>query len=245
MPSHMNAPALLLSAGRGERMRPLTDDCPKPLLNVRGQPLMRWALQAMARAGVARTLINTAWLGEAIEAELGDGGGDLPALGYSHEGRDFGRALETAGGIARALPALPDVFWVAAGDVLAPQFAFDAQCAAQFAQSQALAHIWLVPNPEHNPSGDFGLDERGRVNSAQGEGDIRLTYSTIGLYRRALFESPWLDIAPGNPKGVAAALAPLLRSAMAQGRVTGAVYTGEWADIGTPERLAAINKDWT
>ena len=241
----MNAPALLLAAGRGERMRPLTDACPKPLLDVRGQPLMRWALQAMHRAQVPRVLINTAWLGDSIEACLGSGGGDVPALTYSHEARSFGKALETAGGIARALQDLPDVFWVAAGDVFAPAFPFDPVCAAQFAHSHALAHIWLVPNPEHNPNGDFGLDEQGRVSDTPLNGTLRLTYSTIGLYKRTLFEPPWLAIPPGNPHGEVAALAPLLRAAMGQGRVTGAVYTGDWTDIGTPQRLATINKDWT
>ena len=245
MPSHMNTPALLLAAGRGQRMRPLTDDCPKPLLKVRSQPLMRWSLQAMRRSGIDTALINTAWLGDMIEAQLGAGGGDIPALIYSHEGRDFGHALETAGGIARALPQLTDVFWVAAGDVWAPDYSFDPQCAEQFARSQALAHIWLVPNPEHNPEGDFCLDEQGRVYETAEAGHIRLTYSTIGLYKRSLFEAPWLDIPAGNPQGTSAALAPLLRQAIAQGLVTGAVYTGEWTDIGTPERLAAINKDNT
>lgn len=238
----MNAPVLLLAAGRGERMRPLTDTCPKPLLAVQGQPLMAHGLRAMRAAQVPRVVVNTAWLGDQIEAQWG--GGDTaqcPPIQYSHEGRDFGHALETAGGIARALPLLDDVFWVAAGDVWAPQFCFDAQCVAQFRQSQALAHIWLVPNPPHHPQGDYTLDERGRVGLARADAHC-LTYSTFGLYRRELFTSPWLEIPAGNPTGVVAPLAAVQRSAMAQGRVTGAVYDGEWLDVGTPERLAALNR---
>ena len=237
----MNVPVLLLAAGRGERMRPLTDACPKPLLPVRGQPLMGHALTRMRSAGVPEVIINTAWLGEQIEAAWGQGDTDsTPPIRYSHEGRDFGQALETAGGIARALPQLPEVFWVTAGDVWAPDFAFDPRCVAQFQQSQALAHLWLVPNPEHHPNGDYALDERGRVSLGQGD-ERRLTDSTIGLYRRTLFTAPWLDIPAGNPAGIASPLAPLQRAAMAQGWVTGAIYNGAWMDVGTPERLAALN----
>lgn len=236
----MNAPAMLLAAGRGQRMRPLTDHCPKPMLPLRGRPLMAWSLRAMRDAQIPEVIINTHWLGEQIHAAWGDGNAETPPLRYSDEGRDFGRALETAGGIARALPGLPDAFWVAAADVWAPQFTFDAQCVAQFRQSRALAHLWLVPNPSHHPDGDYSLDERGRVQ-APGTGP-RLTYSTIGLYRRALFEAPWLDIPPGNPEGVVAALAPLQRAAMAHGLVTGMVYDGEWVDVGTPERLQLLNE---
>jgi MurNAc alpha-1-phosphate uridylyltransferase len=201
---------------------------------------MAWSLRAMRDAQIPEVIINTHWLGEQIHAAWGDGNAETPPLRYSDEGRDFGRALETAGGIARALPGLPDAFWVAAADVWAPQFTFDAQCVAQFRQSRALAHLWLVPNPSHHPDGDYSLDERGRVQ-APGTGP-RLTYSTIGLYRRALFEAPWLDIPPGNPEGVVAALAPLQRAAMAHGLVTGMVYDGEWVDVGTPERLQLLNE---
>lgn len=237
----MNAPVLLLAAGRGERMRPLTDSCPKPLLPVRGQALMGHALTRMRQAQVPQVIINTAWLGEQIESAFGRGETQhLPPIRYSHEGQDFGHALETAGGIARALPLLPEVFWVAAGDVWAPDFAFDPRCVAQFQHSRALAHLWLVPNPDHHPQGDYALDERGRVSLGRGD-ERRLTYSTIGLYRRSLFEAPWLDIPNGNPEGVVAPLAPLQRAAMASGLVTGAVYNGEWMDVGTPERLAHLN----
>lgn len=235
-PLPLPAQALILAAGRGERMRPLTDTCPKPLLVVRGQPLMQYPLDALAHAGFTRVMTNTAWLGEQIEATFGE------RLTYSHEGRDFGGALETAGGIARALPQLAEVFWVVAGDVFAPDFVFPPDALARFRASDALAHLWLVPNPAHNPKGDFGLAADGHAVNGDGPDGIRLTYSTLGLYRRALFQPPWCDIPPGNPGGVKAALAPLLRRAMDAGRVTASVYTGTWADVGTPERLAALNE---
>lgn len=227
---------MLLAAGRGERMRPLTDTCPKPLLKVQGKPLMQWHLDALQRDGAGAVLVNTAWLGEQIEATFG------PALQYSHEGRDFGGALETAGGIARALPHLHDVFWVLAGDVFAPDFVFSADAVRAFEADTALAHIWLVPNPEHNPAGDFGLSADGlALDLPRDTPHPRFTYSTIGLYRKALFLEPWCDISPGNPQGARAALAPLLRKAMAQGRVKASLYTGAWTDVGTPQRLQQLN----
>lgn len=255
---------MLLAAGRGERMRPLTDHCPKPLLEVQGKALALWHLDALARAGVARTVINTAWLGEQFAPRLGAQHslhGGLPvapmALRYSHEGQDFGQALETAGGIVRALPQLcaglgaDPIFWVLAGDVYAPDFVFDAQALARFAASDMLAHIWLVPNPAHNLNGDFGLgpaDSRITPSSALAlnlPADThapRYTYSTIGLYRAALFAPPWCTIAPGNAQGIRAPLAPVLRAAMDQGRVSASLYTGLWTDVGTPERLHALNQ---
>ncbi|MBI2750687.1 MAG: nucleotidyltransferase family protein [Burkholderiales bacterium] len=250
---------MLMAAGRGERMRPLTDTTPKPLLAVQGKPLMQWPLEALARSGCASTVVNTAWLGEQIFAAFGDvfrlqpssnGREQLlnqehtPApmpIRYSHEGRDFGGALETAGGIARALPLLGEVFWVVAGDVFAPDFNFPAQAVSDFLASDHLAHLWLVPNPEHHPKGDFGLEDGRALNLPATDPRPRYTYSTLGLYRRALFEAPWCDIPAGNPQGVKAALAPLLRAAMDQGRVSAALYTGRWADVGTPQRLAQLN----
>ena len=239
------AEALLLAAGRGERMRPLTDTTPKPLLPVRGRPLLVWHLEALARAGVRDVLINTAWLGERIPAALGTSyhaAAGTVALRYSMEGRDFGRALETAGGIARALPQLADIFWLAAGDVFMPDFGFEPAARQRFAASDALAHLWLVPNPEHHPRGDFGLDDAGRaLDLDRDDPRPRWTYATVALLRRALFAPPWCDIAPGNPDGVAAPLAPLLRRAIAAGRVTAEIWHGAWTDVGTPQRWAALN----
>ncbi|MDD0810963.1 nucleotidyltransferase family protein [Curvibacter sp. RS43] len=239
-------PALLLAAGRGERMRPLTDHTPKPLLRVHDQPLLAWHLQALGQAGCARVVINTAWLGEQIQSHFG-AGFDHPqghiALRYSDEAADFGRALETAGGMARALPLLGPVFWLAAGDVFAPDFVFDPAAVARFVASPALAHLWLVPNPAHNPRGDFGLSEAGLALNLPPEAPgPRYTYSTIGLFRAELLGAPWTDLSPGNPRGAVAALAPLLRQAMDQGRVSASLYHGRWTDVGTPERLAELNR---
>ena len=232
---------MLLAAGRGSRMRPLTDHCPKPLLALNGKPLMQWTLEALARDGVRQVVVNTGWLGEQIPAHLGDGSGLGLDIAYSHETRDFGGALETAGGIARALPLLGDIFWLAAGDVYAPDFVFSAKSVARFAAGDALAHLWLVPNPPQHPKGDFHLRQDGFATSpAVDDPAPRLTYSTIGLYRAALFAAPWCDIPAGNPAGVAAPLAPLLRAAMAQGRVTAERHDGRWADVGTPERLEQL-----
>lgn len=258
---------MLLAAGRGERMRPLTDTCPKPLLQVQGKPLMQWPMEALSRGGFTQVAVNTAWLGDQIERNFKSVFVPQPPqdmreqlsnqerasspvhIRYSHEGRDFGAALETAGGIARALPLLGEVFWVLAGDVFAPDFAFTQAAVERFIASNMLAHLWLVPNPEHNPKGDFGLSAPNlqcggvglALNLPQDDPQPRYTYSTIGLYRRALFEAPWCDIAPGNPRGTKAALAPLLRSAMNQARVSAELYTGRWTDVGTPQRLAQLN----
>ena len=250
-----NLPALILAAGRGERMRPLTDTCPKPLLAVQGKPLMQWHLEALARGGVSSVCVNTAWLGEQIPARFGarftpdrtawDSPGPAPALSlhYSMEGQDFGGALETAGGIVRALPQLDDVFWLLAGDVFAPEFSFSAAVRAAFARSPLLAHIWLVPNPEHHPKGDFGVAvlPGGRLLAHNGVDVPRHTYSTIGLYKKAFFAQPWCPIPAGNPHGVAAPLAPMLRAAIDAGQVGASVYPDRWVDVGTPERLAALN----
>ena len=244
-------PALVLAAGRGERMRPLTDTTPKPLLQVQGRPLLQWHLQALANAGVSRVVINTAWLGEQIVAYFSDKNGmeslwdrrEQLSISYSHEGVDFGGALETAGGIARALPQLGPVFWLVAGDVFAPDFVFDSAAVQAFAASGQLAHLWLVPNPAHNPRGDFGLSSQGlALNLPADDPAPRYTYSTIALLRAELFAPPWCDIPPGNPLGVKAPLAPLLRRAMDAGRVSASLYGGRWTDVGTPERLAELNR---
>jgi len=251
----MNCNAIILAAGRGERMRPLTDHCPKPLLQVYGKPLMQWPLEALARAGVQDVMVNTAWLGAQIAQCFGErftpaaaqhaGAAEAdPCHGvvrmhYSDEGRDFGAALETAGGIVRVLPQLADPFWVLAGDVYAPDFTFSSAALESFRSSGKLAQIWLVPNPPHNPDGDFGLTDDGLASN---EGPLRQTYSTIGLYRHALFAPPYSDIAAGNPQGTRAPLAPILRTAIRQGLVSARRYTGRWVDVGTPERLAQLNQ---
>ena len=242
------AQAMLLAAGRGNRMRPLTDTTPKPLLPVHGKPLLEWPMRALATQGFALVLVNTGWLGEQIPAHFGKQhahGDALPAtqLLYSREEQDFGRALETAGGIARALPQLEAVFWLAAGDVFAPDFAFARADYDRFAASPALAHIWLVPNPAHNPAGDFALSEDGTAHVANDSNTQlpRYTYSTIGLFKKALFTTPWCALAAGNPQGEVAPLAPVLRAAMQHGHISASLYTGRWTDVGTPQRLAELN----
>jgi MurNAc alpha-1-phosphate uridylyltransferase len=239
---------MVLAAGRGERMRPLTDTTPKPLLPVQGRALLQWHVDALARGGFRDIVINTAWLGEQIPSHFGPqpcSDARPLSISYSHEGEDFGAALETAGGIVRALPLLGDVFWLVAGDVHVPEFEFSGQSVQRFVRSDKLAHLWLVPNPPHNPNGDFGLapdpQAPGRllaVNLAA----TRYTYSTIGLYRRELFTRPWCDIPAGNPQGVKSPLAPLLRRAMDNQRISAELYTGAWTDVGTPERLAQLNQ---
>ncbi|HEX5805773.1 MAG TPA: nucleotidyltransferase family protein [Macromonas sp.] len=239
--SPLPAQAIVLAAGRGERMRPLTDHSPKPLLPVQGKPLLAWHLAALAHSGVRQAVINTAWLEEQIPDYFGDQTEGM-ALRYSLEGRDFGGALETAGGIARALPGLADVFWVVAGDVYTPDFPFDPAALQRLAASPLLAHLWLVPNPAHHPQGDFGLSAQGlALNLPAEHPGPRHTYSTIGVYKRAFFEAPLCDIPAGNPQGVKAALGPLLRRAMDQGLVSAELYSGRWTDVGTPERLAQLN----
>jgi len=233
---------MILAAGRGERMRPLTDTTPKPLLEVHGKPLMQWPMEALAAGGFTELVVNTDWLGEQISGRFGTESqlGEQRALSisYSDEGRDFGGALETAGGIVRALPLLGDVFWVTAGDVFAPDFAFTQASVARFAASGKLAHLWLVANPAHNPKGDFGLSAEGLALNSAAE---KYTFSTIGLYRAALFSPPYCNIPAGNPAGLKAPLAPILRAAMDNELVSAELYTGPWTDVGTPERLLQLN----
>jgi N-acetyl-alpha-D-muramate 1-phosphate uridylyltransferase len=256
-----HAQAMILAAGRGERMRPLTDTTPKPLLPVHGKPLMQWHLEALAREGFTQCVVNTAWLGEQIPEHFSEQNlsqiGNWPSyslrsqlskseqidLLYSHEGQDFGGALETAGGIARALPLLADAFWLAAGDVFAPSFAFERQAYERFVASPMLAHIWLVPNPPHNPRGDFGLSRDGLALNLPKDGAQPLyTYSTIGLFKQAMFQTPFCSMPSGNPQGMKAPLAPVLRAAMERALVSAELFEGGWTDVGTPERLQEINR---
>jgi MurNAc alpha-1-phosphate uridylyltransferase len=228
------AQAMILAAGRGERMRPLTDSCPKPLLRLKGKPLMQYHLEAFGRGGFRDVVVNTAWLGEQIEDHFGHETADGVRIKYSHEGQDFGGALETAGGIARALPLLAEAFWIVAGDVYMPDFLFTRVAYEKFLASGKLAHLFLVPNPGHNAKGDFGLSPDGL---ALNQADVRYTYSTTALFRRAFFDA----LAAGNPQGQKVALAPMLRAAMDRGEVSAELYEGAWTDVGTPERLAALD----
>jgi MurNAc alpha-1-phosphate uridylyltransferase len=244
----MSIKAMILAAGRGERMRPLTAHCPKPLLRVRGKALIDWHAEALARGGFKELVINTAWLGPQISSHFDlqphQDGAEKLSISYSHEGADFGGALETAGGIARALPLLGEVFWVLAGDVFMPGFEFSEAAVSRFVAGRQLAHLWLVPNPAHNPRGDFGLGADGlaRNLAAHDETEMpRYTYSTIGLYRRAFFDG-LPELPAGNPQGVKAPLAPLLRAAMDNHRVSAELYEGPWTDVGTPARLDELNR---
>jgi len=213
--------AMILAAGRGERMRPLTDRTPKPLLRVAGKPLIVWHIERLAAAGIRRLVINHAHLGEQIEQALGDGHRWGVHIDYSREGE--GRALETGGGIFKALPLLGErPFLVINGDIWC-----DCDLARIRPAAGSLAHLLLVDNPSHHPGGDFGL-KAGQVVDAE----PRLTFSGIGVYDPALFA----DAAPG-----AFPLAPLLRRAMANGRVSGEHFRGSWVDVGTPERLEELD----
>ena len=211
---------MILAAGRGERMRPLTDTLPKPLLPARGRPLLEYHFEALARAGITQLVINLGWQGERIREHVGDGGCFGVRVSYSDEGYP---PLETGGGIHRALPLLGDApFWLVNGDVFC-DFRFQQRTPAP----GVLAHLVLVPNPAHHPAGDFAL-EGGRVTSAA---TGRLTYSGIAIIHPQLLAG----CAPGRFP-----LAPLLRDAAARGAVTGELFTGSWNDVGTPERLAAL-----
>jgi MurNAc alpha-1-phosphate uridylyltransferase len=242
MPASQATPrAIILAAGRGERMRPLTDTTPKPLLKVWGKALIEWHIEGLAACGVREIVINTAHLEDQFVPALGDGSRWGVRLTYSHEGRDFGGALETLGGISRALPSLDDLFWVVAGDVFTDFWA--SQAAAPWALGAGeQARIALVPNPAHNARGDFGLSSQGHALNLPKDGPEPLfTYSTIGLYRRSFFKPPLCELPVGNPRGVKAALAPLLRKGMDAGVVGARLHTGDWTDVGTPERLAQLN----
>lgn len=214
--------AMILAAGRGERMRPLTDQTPKPLLQVGRHRLIEHHLLRLAAADFREVVINTGWLGEQLPAILGDGQRYGVAIRYSHEGWP---ALETAGGIRRALPLLGEApFLVINGDIWC-----DMPFATLRRAPAGLAHLVMVSNPPHHPDGDFALNG-GRACL---EGPQKLTFSGIGVYSPRLFYP--LDDGP-------APLAPLLREAMARGEVSGEFYAGDWLDIGTPARLTQLRQ---
>ena len=227
--------AMILAAGRGERMRPLTDRLPKPMLPVGGSPLITWHLRALAAAGFRDVVINTAHLAEALEEALGDGRALGLKIRYSREPEG---ALETAGGIVTAQPWTEDKtpFLVVNGDVFCRWPFSEALRIGEALQKtpSTLAHLVLVPNPGHHPNGDFGLREDGRLTLAPEGAAAWLTYSGIGIFKPALFE--------GLQKGTRAALGPLLREAIARQQITGQAYTGMWTDVGTPDRLAALDQ---
>ncbi len=226
-----NVSAIVLAAGRGERLRPHTDHTPKPLLAVRGKPLVQWHLEALARAGVERVVINTAWLESQFEPALGDGRRFGLQIHYSHEGRDHGGALETAGGIAKALPHLGEVFWVVSGDVFVPGFVFGADQAARFAaESTLLARLWLVKNAAHH-GGDFGIDiATGLASNAPGL--EKRTWASVGLFRASMF-APIVV-------GTRMPLRPLLDAALDQGRLAAEAWDGHWTDVGTVARWRSL-----
>jgi MurNAc alpha-1-phosphate uridylyltransferase len=197
-----------------------------------------WHIEALARAGVRDIVVNTAWLEDRMVAALGDGARFGVTLRYSMEGRDHGGALETAGGIANALPLLVDradePFWVVSGDIHAPEFPFDPAAAARFAGSDAHAHLWLVPNPPFHPRGDFGLDARGRgLADGPGPDGQTWTYANLALCRAALVAG----VAPGTR----APLGPLLFDGMRRGRISAEIYRGPWENVGTPAQLRALD----
>ena len=234
-------PCLLLAAGRGERMRPLTDTTPKPLLQIEGKSLLQWHIEALVAASTSRIVINHAWLGEQIELVLGNGARWGIQIQYSPEET----ALETAGGIRQALSLLnPEpYFLVINGDVFCPGLPIAAFIRRFQAQSNGdgtkpLAYLMLVPNPPQHPEGDFYL-HREHISDKPDKAEFqeaKLTFSGIGIYHQSLFSDLKL--------GEAAKLAPLLRSAMAKNQVFGEKYTGPWHDVGTPQRLHELNQSY-
>ena len=219
--------AMILAAGRGERMRPLTDGTPKPLLQAGGKPLIVWHIERLVRAGITDLVINHAHLGTQIEQALGDGSSFGAMIRYSDEGT----ALETAGGIAFALDMLgDDPFAVVNGDIYCDyNFAHLPKLAAQMQRNQDTIHLVLVDNPEHHPAGDFGLQGTRVTDAAP-----KFTFSGIGLYKPQLFS--------GISRGTKAPLAPLLREQIALGKASGEHHDGIWVDVGTPQRLDELDK---
>ena len=224
---------MILAAGLGERMRPLTDHTPKPLLKVGGRPLIEWQIERLRAAGFTELVINHAHLGMQIEDHLGDGG----RLGVNIAWSDEGTPLETAGGIARALARLGDApFLVSNGDVYAEyDYGRLRPVLADMAVNpDRVAHLVLVANPSHHPGGDFMLAD-GRVSLPPTHAIGSLTFSGIGCYRPELFA--------GITPGAKAKLAPLLVAAMNAGKVTGEFFPGRWEDVGTPARLKSLDEE--
>jgi MurNAc alpha-1-phosphate uridylyltransferase len=229
--------AMIFAAGRGERMRPLTDSCPKPLLKVRGRPLITWHVLNLVRAGITDIVINHSHLGHMIEQELGDGSRYGARIAYSHEPAP----LETAGGIANALHLLGDEpFLAVSGDIYAPYFDFsqalDALKDADVLgnpypiDQRDIAWLWLTPNPWHNPNGDFGLD----MYTLSNEGSPKWNFAGIGVYRPEMFD--------GISKGEFVKFGPLMRKFIEKKRVGGEVYDGPWVNVGTVEQLEELNR---
>lgn len=234
----MTMKAMIFAAGRGDRMRPLTDSRPKPLLPVGGKPLIVWQVEALARAGLTEIVINHAWLGEQIEATLGDGTRHGVRLAYSAEGT----ALETAGGIARAMPLLTDdpargdIFLAVSGDIFC-DFDYRAllpRARAMAGLARAHMHLVMVPNPPFHPRGDFVLDGDGQLHLPDGHAaGEALTFGNIGLYDTRLFR----DIEAGQK----VPMTPYYRAAIADGTASGERFDGRWENVGTPAQLAALD----
>lgn len=226
--------ALVFAAGRGERMRPLTEATPKPLLEAGGKPLIAWHLEKLAAIGVREVVVNTSWLAAQFPAALGDGARWGLRIHYSHEGET---ALETGGGMLHALPLLGDAPFIAVnGDVWT-----DYDFAALPREPAGDAHLVLVDNPSHHPRGDFALGVDGRVAN---DGDPRLTFAGIGVYRPALLHDWRIPIGNTPDSRISPPrfpLAPLLRDSMQRGRVTGERHAGTWTDVGTPQRLTRLD----
>ena len=229
--------ALIFAAGKGERMRPLTNHTPKPLLAVGNKSLIEWHIEKLAACGIRDIVINTSWLAECFEPALGDGSRWNVSLHFSYEGSE---PLETGGGMLQALKIIGDETFIAVnGDIWS-----DVDYGSLPKTISGLAHLVLVDNPPHNPKGDFVLRENGLMES---QGDSKLTFSGIGIYQPALFTN-WRDII-GDIKGADETpprfkLAPLLRHAMHQSQATGEHHRGHWTDVGTPERLEELNRQF-
>ncbi|SAK96409.1 nucleotidyl transferase [Caballeronia hypogeia] len=228
--THALNTAMIFAAGRGERMRPLTDTCPKPLLEAGGKPLIVWQIERLAAAGIRTVVINHAWLGEQIEAALGDGSRWGIELRYSAETE----ALETAGGIANARHLIGDgVFIAVSGDVFCDfDYASLRERASKLASMDAPGmHLVMVPNPPFHPKGDFALND----GMLALEGEQRFTFGNIGLYDTRMFG----DLAPGTRR----ALTPYYRETIVHGRASGELYEGRWENVGTPAQLRALDEE--